>query len=50
MNVYHEAFGQGKVIESRIDGDDEIVTVVFADRQVGIKKLSLAYAKLKPLP
>jgi DNA helicase-2/ATP-dependent DNA helicase PcrA len=49
MDVYHEAFGQGKVIESRIDGDDEIVTVAFADRQIGIKKLSLAYAKLKPL-
>ncbi len=49
MNVFHEAFGQGKVIESHIDGEDEIVTVAFADRKVGIKKLSLAYAKLTVL-
>ncbi len=49
MNVFHEAFGQGKVIESRIDGEDEIVTVAFVDRKFGIKKLSLAYAKLTVL-
>jgi DNA helicase-2/ATP-dependent DNA helicase PcrA len=49
MDVFHEAFGQGKVIQSEIQDADEIVTVAFSNKQFGIKKLSMAYAKLQIL-
>lgn len=45
MKVFHEKFGQGTVIESKWQDGDEIVTVAF-EKPVGIKILSLAYAKL----
>lgn len=43
--VRHPAFGEGTVIESRIRGGDEEVTVAFAGR--GIKKLIASLAKLE---
>jgi len=43
--VRHPAFGQGTVIESQIQGDDEEVTVAFVGR--GIKKLVASLAPLE---
>ena len=40
----HPLFGTGTVIESRVTGDDEEVTVAFEGR--GIKRLMASYAKL----
>ncbi|MCP4540854.1 MAG: UvrD-helicase domain-containing protein [Chloroflexi bacterium] len=45
--VRHATFGEGLVIESRIDGSDEIVTVHF--EQVGLKRLMASYARLEQL-
>jgi DNA helicase-2/ATP-dependent DNA helicase PcrA len=45
QEVYHAAFGNGIVIESRSTGNDEEVTVAFAG--VGIKKLAASLAKLE---
>ena len=42
--VVHPLFGTGTVIESRVTGDDEEVTVAFEGR--GIKRLMASYAKL----
>ncbi len=44
MRVNHGRFGDGVVIESKMTGDDEEVTVAFAD--VGLKRLSASFAKL----
>ena len=43
--VAHPLFGEGTVISSRIVGDDEEVTVAFADQ--GVKRLMRQYARLK---
>lgn len=43
--VAHPIFGEGTVISSRIVGDDEEVTVAFADQ--GIKRLMKQYARLE---
>ena len=45
--VRHPAFGQGTVIESKVRGGDEEVTVAFARR--GIKKLIASMAKLEKI-
>ncbi|HAF62491.1 MAG TPA: hypothetical protein DCK95_09215 [Anaerolineaceae bacterium] len=45
MHVHHAALGNGIVIQSKLQGDDEIVTVAFD--QAGLKKLSAAIAKLE---
>ena len=46
-SVTHPIFGTGMVIESKIQGDDEEVTVAFEGR--GIKRLLASYAKLDKL-
>jgi DNA helicase-2/ATP-dependent DNA helicase PcrA len=45
QKVIHPIFGQGTVIESKVVGDDEEVTVAFAAQ--GIKRLMASYARLE---
>jgi DNA helicase-2/ATP-dependent DNA helicase PcrA len=45
--VRHTTFGEGLVIESRVDGSDEIVTVAF--EEAGLKRLMASYARLERL-
>jgi len=47
QRVRHARFGEGIVVESKIAGDDEEVTVVF--EQVGVKRLAASLAHLRPL-
>jgi DNA helicase-2/ATP-dependent DNA helicase PcrA len=47
QRVRHATFGEGLVIESRPDGDDELVTVHFED--VGLKRLMAGLANLQRL-
>jgi DNA helicase-2/ATP-dependent DNA helicase PcrA len=48
MSVRHPAWGQGMVLNSRIQDDDEIVDIFFQD--VGLKKVMAAFANLQALP
>jgi len=43
--VKHATWGEGIVLDSRVDGDDELVDVVF--ESVGIKRLAASLANLK---
>jgi DNA helicase-2/ATP-dependent DNA helicase PcrA len=45
MKVRHSAWGDGIVLNSKIQGDDETVDVVF--ESVGIKRLAASLANLK---
>ncbi|HOJ00044.1 MAG TPA: UvrD-helicase domain-containing protein [Anaerolineaceae bacterium] len=47
MHVKHAVLGNGIVIQSKLQGDDEVVTVAFD--KAGLKKLSAAIAKLEIL-
>lgn len=47
QRVRHPRFGEGIVIESRRDGDDELVTVQF--EEAGLKRLMASLAHLEPL-
>jgi DNA helicase-2/ATP-dependent DNA helicase PcrA len=47
MRVQHPKFGEGIVMESRLEYDDEEVTVAFAD--TGIKRLAASIANLQIL-
>jgi len=47
MHVHHTVLGSGIVIQSKLQGDDEIVTVAFD--KAGLKKLSATIAKLEIL-
>jgi DNA helicase-2/ATP-dependent DNA helicase PcrA len=47
QRVAHANFGEGVVLETRLEPDDEIVTVRFA--KVGVKRLSAAVARLQIL-
>ncbi len=47
QRVRHATFGEGLVIESRVDGGDEIVTVSF--EEVGLKRLMAGLAPLERL-
>jgi DNA helicase-2/ATP-dependent DNA helicase PcrA len=47
QRVRHATFGEGLVIESRVDGGDEIVTVAF--EEVGLKRLLADLAPLERL-
>ena len=42
--VRHNSWGEGTVLESRIEGDDEIVTIQF--KSVGLKKVIAGMTKL----
>ena len=44
-HVRHQVWGEGIVLDSRIQDDDEIVDVVF--ESVGIKRLSASLANLQ---
>jgi DNA helicase II / ATP-dependent DNA helicase PcrA len=46
-HVKHPTWGEGIVLDSRLQDDDEIVDVVF--NSVGIKRLSASLANLKIL-
>ena len=48
QRVKHATFGEGIVIESRIDRNDEEVTVAF--KKAGIKRLLASFANLQKLP
>ncbi|MFW5749004.1 MAG: ATP-dependent helicase [Chloroflexota bacterium] len=41
--VRHKVFGNGHVIESKVEGGVELVTVAFADKKQGIKTLDAEY-------
>ncbi|MBE9507267.1 MAG: UvrD-helicase domain-containing protein [Chloroflexi bacterium] len=47
QRVRHATFGEGLVIESRVDGGDEIVTVAF--EETGLKRLMASMAPLERL-
>ena len=47
QKVRHAKFGEGTVIESKLIGNDEEVSVAFSD--VGIKRLAASFAKLEIL-
>jgi DNA helicase-2/ATP-dependent DNA helicase PcrA len=47
QRVRHATFGEGLVIESRLDGNDEMVTVHF--ERVGLKRLMASFARLERL-
>jgi len=48
QRVKHAQFGEGIVIESRLDRNDEEVTVAF--KKAGIKRLLASFANLQKLP
>jgi DNA helicase-2/ATP-dependent DNA helicase PcrA len=48
QRVKHARFGEGIVIESNVQGEDEEVAVAFEN--AGIRRLLASYAKLKKLP
>ncbi len=45
QKVRHAKFGEGTVIESKLTGNDEEVSVAFAD--IGVKRLAASFAKLE---
>ena len=45
--VRHSSWGEGTVLESKIEGDDEIVTIQF--KSVGLKKVIAGMTKLVKL-
>jgi hypothetical protein len=45
--VRHPEFAEGIILNTKNDGDDEIVTIVF--ESVGIKRLAASLAKLELL-
>jgi DNA helicase-2/ATP-dependent DNA helicase PcrA len=47
MSVRHPTWGQGMVLNSRIQDDDEVVDIFFQD--VGLKKVMAAFANLQPV-
>jgi DNA helicase-2/ATP-dependent DNA helicase PcrA len=47
MRVKHPTWGDGIVLDSKVQDDDEIVDVIF--ESVGIKRLSASLANLKIL-
>ena len=47
QKVRHTKFGEGTVIESKLMGNDEEVTVAFPG--TGIKRLAASFAKLESL-
>lgn len=47
MSVRHPAWGEGMVLNSRIQDDDEVVDIFF--QNVGLKKVMAAFANLEPV-
>ena len=48
QRVQHASFGEGVVIETRLERNDEEVTVAF--KKAGIKRLLASFANLQKLP
>ncbi|HEY4688338.1 MAG TPA: UvrD-helicase domain-containing protein [Anaerolineae bacterium] len=48
QRVHHSKFGEGVVVESRVQGTDEELTIAF--EKAGIKRLLASFANLKKLP
>ena len=48
QRIKHASFGEGIVIESRVQGSDEELTVAF--EKAGVKRLLASFANLKKLP
>jgi DNA helicase-2/ATP-dependent DNA helicase PcrA len=48
QRVSHAKFGEGVVVESRVQGDDEELAIAF--EKAGIKRLLASFANLKKLP
>jgi DNA helicase II / ATP-dependent DNA helicase PcrA len=44
MDVHHAIFGKGKVIESKWQDGEELVTVAFSDKRYGLKSLLSSFA------
>jgi len=49
QRVRHSFYGEGMVLESELEGRQEMVTVLFGNG-IGIKKLLSSMAPLEPLP
>ncbi len=49
QRVHHRRFGDGSVQESVIEGNEEIVTVLFFDNRVGVKQFLASMAPLEPV-
>jgi DNA helicase-2/ATP-dependent DNA helicase PcrA len=47
MSVRHPTWGEGMVLNSRIQDDDELVDIFF--QKVGLKKVMAAFANLQPI-
>ncbi len=45
MNVRHPTWGEGMVLNSKIEDEDEVVDIFFED--IGLKKVIAAFAKLE---
>ena len=45
--VHHAQFGDGMVVDSKMSGGDEIVTIAFEGR--GVKRLAASFAHLKKI-
>jgi DNA helicase-2/ATP-dependent DNA helicase PcrA len=48
MRVLHPTFGEGMVLNSRVDSDDEIVDVFF--KEIGLKHIAASLARLEIKP
>jgi DNA helicase-2/ATP-dependent DNA helicase PcrA len=48
QRVQHARFGEGVIVESQVQGDDEEIAVAF--EKAGIKRLLASFANLKKLP
>ena len=47
MRVSHSVWNEGIILNSRLEGDEEIIDIVF--QSVGIKRLAASLAKLEIL-
>ena len=45
MRVTHPTFGEGMVLKSEVQNDDEIVDIFF--EEIGLKKVAASLAKLE---
>ena len=48
MRVQHPTWGEGMVLNSRVDSDDEIVDVFF--KEIGLKHVAASLARLEIKP
>jgi DNA helicase-2/ATP-dependent DNA helicase PcrA len=48
MRVQHNVWGEGMVLQSQIQEDDEIIDIFFED--IGLKRVAASLAKLEVKP